>query len=331
MTERLRLNDEEMEASDDVPIGAISFVSTGSKLLDLALGGGWAIGRIVNIVGDKSTGKSLLAIEAAANFALKGDGQIRYSESEFAFDEAYAHSLGLPTKTVITNENATVEDFTVDLTEFLSNCDPKEPNLYIQDSLDALSDAAELEAEFDKASYGTAKAKVMSRMFRQLTGPIERANCTLLIISQTRDKIGVMFGEKKTRSGGNALNFYSSQIVWLSEIGKLDQVIKGQKRIYGVNIKAQVKKCKTGMPFREAEFPILFGYGVDDEISMIEFLSKAKVPDFDAKEMDRAVWKARDSLDREALSELRASLQQKTAEHWAAIEDALRTRIRKYE
>src|SRR5262249_40710237 len=150
--------------------------------------------------------------------------------------------------------------------------------LYILDSLDALSDEAELE-KFQAAldgkdvagSYGTGKAKKMSEMFRLLTQDAEATGCSLGIISQIRDKIGVSFGETKTRSGGHALDFYCSQVLWLTEIGKLERSAYNQKRVVGVSVRSKNKKCKVGSPFRECDYDILFGYGIDDENSMIDY------------------------------------------------------------
>src|SRR5262249_54440053 len=125
------------------------------------------------------------------------------------------------------------------------------PGFYILDSLDALSDEAEKARAIDEGTYAMNKAKQMSALFRRLCQEMAQYNCTLAVISQVRDNIGVTFGDAYTRSGGKALDFYCSQIVWLAQTGKIARTVKGIERIVGVDIKAKVKKNKVGLPFRE--------------------------------------------------------------------------------
>lgn len=251
----------------------LEFVSTGCEVLNAVLGGGWVLGRVSNIVGDKSSGKTLLAIEACANFARDyPEGQIRYAEAEAAFDEKYAGALGMPLEAVEFAEDiATIEDFFEDMEKYVDSLNGR-PGLYVLDSLDAISDRAELARKIDEGSFGTQKPKLLGQLFRRLVKKIEGARILLIVISQIRDKIGVTFGETKTRSGGRALDFYASQILWLSEIGKMKRTIDKVDRIVGVNVKAKCKKNKIGLPFRECDFPILFGYGVDDLTANVEWL-----------------------------------------------------------
>lgn len=251
-------------------------ISTGCALLDCVLGGGWAIGRIANIVGDKSTGKTLLAIEAATNFVLTNPtGEIRYCEVEAAFDVPYAQALGLPVERVKFADGVfTVEDFFADLGKFATK--RTTPGLYIVDSLDALSDQKELESEMGEGSYGTQKAKKMGELFRRLVQQLESSNVTLIIISQERDNIGVTFGKKSTRSGGRALDFYASQVLWLAPRGALKKSVKGIERSYGISCRAKCEKNKIGLPLRECEFPIIFGFGVDDLRAGLDWLIEVK-------------------------------------------------------
>jgi hypothetical protein len=146
--------------------------------------------------------------------------------------------------------------------------------LYIIDSLDALSDRAEQKSDDPAAGFGVGKAKALSQMFRRLIQTLETTNITLFVISQIRDKIGVTFGAKYSRSGGRALDFYASQIIYLSQLGVLNRTINKVKRAIGVHIKAKVTKNKVGLPFREAEMPILFLYGIDDMTACLDWLEE---------------------------------------------------------
>lgn len=257
------------------PKSSLQFIETGCKPLDLVLGGGWAIGRIANIVGDKSTGKTLLCIEACANFIRKyPKGKIRYWEAEAAFDKPYAAALGMPVSKIDFGDDKdpihTVEDFFERLTIVAENA--KTHELVILDSLDALSDRSEIDRDIDKGTYGGDKAKKMSELFRRLVRKLEKANVTVLIVSQVRDKIGAMFGRKTTRSGGRALDFYASQVLYLAHIGRITKTISSQKRVIGVRVKAMTDKNKVGLPFRDAEFEIRFGYGIDDVQACLDWL-----------------------------------------------------------
>lgn len=254
----------------------LRFIPSGSRLFDLALGGGWVRGRVANVVGDKSTGKTLLCIEASANFvAMESKGKVRYREAEAAFDKGYAAALGMPVDRVDFGDPIeTVEQLWADLERIVSGA--KGPELVIVDSLDALSDDAEMARDMTEGSYGANKAKLMSQLFRRLIRKMEDKDVTLIIVSQVRDKIGVTFGRKTTRSGGKALDFYASQVPYLAHIGQISKTIKGTKRTTGVEIRAKLDKNKVGLPFREAQFPILFGWGIDDIASCLAWLKETK-------------------------------------------------------
>jgi recombination protein RecA len=261
-------------------------IPSGCAVLDGVLCGGWALGRVTNIVGDKSSGKTLLAIEACANFARiapKGKGRIWYRESEAAFDEDYAIQLGLPIERVnfgpkgMESQWDTVEDIFEDLQKKLDILERTgEFGLYVIDSLDALSTRVELDRKIDQGTYGQEKPKLMGQIFRRLVRRVKKSKMCVLVISQTRDKIGVVFGEKHTRSGGKALDFYASVIIWLHHIKTLTQTINGIKQAKGVRIMAKTKKNKLGNPFRSCDFDIRFGYGMLDLEASLDWLAKAK-------------------------------------------------------
>jgi recombination protein RecA len=251
----------------------LELVSTGCELLNCTVGGGWPLGRVVNIVGDKSTGKTLMAIEAMANFRLQyPEGKTEYCETEAAFDDEYAAALGLDMTEVGRSECETVEDLFDKMTKFIDDVGPEGRGLYIVDSLDALSDKAEQGRGIADSTYGASKPKQLGQLFRRLIKPLEKSNVLVIIISQVRDAIGVSFGEKHTRSGGRALDFYASQIVWLANLGQIKKTINKTQRTIGVTIKAKVKKCKIGLPFRECSFDIIFGYGIDDVGANLDYL-----------------------------------------------------------
>lgn len=318
--------------SEDPPTG---FTPSGSTLLDLVLGRGWPHGRIVNVVGERSAGKTLLAVEACANFIRVTDPDfIRYVEAEDAWDAEYARIVGMPKGVKPKQGIRTVEALFDDLTRFLDKqCNGKDPAFYCVDSLDALSDEAELARDFEKSSYGTAKAAKMSELFRRKVGDIAEANCTLFVISQVRDKIGVMFGETKTRSGGKALDFYASIILWLREIKRLERTVMGNKRAVGTLVHARTKKNKVAKSYRNCELSILYNYGIDDEVSMLDWLEDNNGTDClerSVKELRESIRRAREKRDREFLAELSGELKMAVHQHWERIEAALAPPLSKY-
>ena len=307
---------------------------SGSTVLDCALGGGWAAKRIINLVGDKSTGKTLLAIEAAANFKLKyPKARIRYVEGEAAFDQAYADQLGvhIDSKDFI-DDIRTIEALEKDLLQIIKGA--VRETLYIVDSLDSLSDIAELARDPDSetGSYGTAKAKKLSEMFRKTVKDMSESKVTLLVISQVRDKVGVRFGKKTTRSGGRALDFYASQIVELAQVGRIVRTINKVKRAIGINVVAKVEKNKTGMPFRQADFPILFAYGIDEVSSCLNFLeSVGELGKLDLKPAN--VDKYRQALSTLGSDEYNQELRDirlSVTGSWAEIENLFKVKRKKY-
>jgi RecA/RadA recombinase len=307
---------------------------TGSTLLDLQNGGGWALGRMVNVVGDSSSGKTLLAIEACANFArLYGVENIRYCETEAAFDDAYARSLGMPEGLALTRDVRTAEAWSDDLSDFLKRCEGRAA-LYCIDSTDALSSLGESARDIsDKQTYGTEKAKVFSEMFRRQAKDLENKSCCLFVISQTRDNIGNMFVPKR-RAGGNALDFYASQILWLHESGKERRSVSDVERTIGIKVRAQNKKNKISQPFREVEFLLVFGYGVDDELSMIAWLKKNKANEaelqYPLERYAMQVRRAREARDLDKLGKFAGELRAHTRARWLEIEEALKVKVPKY-
>lgn len=254
------------------------FVSTGCTLIDCVLGGGFALGTVANVVGDKSTSKTGLATECLINFCREyPEGQAAYRDIEAAFDVEYAKAMGLPLKKIDMGEGPilTVEAWYRDLEKFVDQqIKSGKPGIYVLDSLDALSDEAELERDIGESSYGGNKAKKSSELFRRITSKVESSKVLLLVVSQVRDNIGAMFGEKHKRSGGKALDFYASQILWLSHMKTLVKTVSKIKRAYGIVVKAKCKKNKISVPFRDCEFEFHFGYGIEDLVSSLNWLEE---------------------------------------------------------
>ena len=284
MAKRTRLDDETTEEANSYFTSSkenLMFSSTGCTLLDCALGGGGYVGgRMENIVGDKSTAKTGLATEALINFKKTyPEGKAAYRETEGAYDIDYARAMGAPVDDIDFGDDenpvVTVEAFEKDLKKFIADCiKDNVPGMYVLDSFDSLSDEAEMKADTSEGTYGMAKQKKIGVMFRKLNKQLEKSKVILIIVSQVRENIGVSFGEKYRRSGGKALDFYATHIFWLAHVGRLKRTVKGVERAYGIQIKASVKKNKVGMPFREAEFNFIFGYGVDDLQASVDWLKQ---------------------------------------------------------
>jgi len=334
--ERKKLKEAESGNSDQANYLAgekpnLSFISTGCTILDCALGGGLPLGRIANIVGDKSTAKTALATEVLINFVRSyPDGVAAYRDAEWAFDREYAASMGMTVDKIDFGSNPveTVEDFARDLENFLdARIKQGNPGVYVLDSLDALSDESEIEQEIGKATYGTQKAKSLSILFRKLKGKIASGNVLLLIVTQVRDNIGVAFGERHKRSGGRALDFYASQIFWTSHLGFLKKTIKKVERPYGINIRAKIKKNKIGLVGREAEFQFHFGYGIEDVLASCAWLSETK--HMDKAEYDSIVGSL-ESISAGDYAALQQSLAQRVKEVWREVETSFLPSRRKY-
>jgi len=311
------------------------FFSTGCVLLDCALGGGWALGRVANIIGDKSTGKTQLAIEACANFARtvpKGD--IHYIDAEAAFDVSYAEVVGLPSGRVLfpgaDSPIDTVEAF-FEYVEKEVLEKSKETPLVILDSLDALSDKAEMDREISKGSYGQGKAKLMGQLFRRLNQRLAKLGACVLIISQARDNIDAAWGKKETRAGGRALDYYAAQFAWLYPRGKITREQGPVKRVVGIDVLAKIEKNKVGSPWREAKYPILFNYGIDDVVAGLEWLAEVEeLGAFTDAKTPAAASRAFSKLSDEGYQVERERLAGVVRRIWAKIEGDFAPSRRKY-
>lgn len=315
------------------------FIPSGCTVLDCVLGGGWPLGRISNVVGDKAVGKTLLAIEACANFALRyPDGRIWYREAESAFDVDYAEDLGLPTSRVdfgpegIDTSWDTLDDVVDDMLVQLDAGQDYPQGLYIIDSLDALSSRAELKRVPGEGTFALEKQKILGELFRRHRNQFKTRRVHVMFVSQIRDKIGVMFGDKHTRAGGKALDFYASQILWLHHIKIIKRKAGGVERPTAVRIRAKCKKNKVAPSFRECEFALRFGYGVEDLEASLAWLKEVQMLDRMGLNKDDvgAYLRRVDGLSPEEAQQKRQEAAAVVRKAWGEVEDRFKPTKRKY-
>jgi recombination protein RecA len=246
-------------------------VSTGSVSLDLALGGkGLPKGRIVEIFGPESSGKTTLALHVIAS-AQKEGGQCAYIDAEHALDPSYARKIGVETDELLVSQPDYGEQ-ALEITETLVRSNAVD--VIVVDSVAALVPKAELEGDMGDSFVGV-QARLMSQALRKLTGAVHKSTCVLIFINQIREKIGVMFGSPETTTGGRALKFYSSVRVDVRRIGK----VKDGDNVVGSRVKTTVVKNKVAPPFRIAEFDVMFNEGISYLGDLIDLAAENGVVD----------------------------------------------------
>jgi recombination protein RecA len=254
----------------DAHTANVETIPTGSLSLDIALGGGIPKGRVIEIYGPEASGKTTVCLHAVAEIQKSG-GTAAYIDAEHALDPSYAKKIGVDIDNLLLSQPDSGEQ-ALEVVETLVRSNAVD--IIVVDSVAALVPQAEIEGDMGDAVMGM-QARLMSQALRKLTAVISRSKCTVIFVNQLRMKIGVMFGNPETTTGGQALKFYSSVRM---DIRRLAQIKQGD-RVIGNHVRVKVVKNKVAPPFREAEFDIMYNQGISREGDVIDLAAKYGVVD----------------------------------------------------
>jgi recombination protein RecA len=258
-----------MRLGQNKAVAPVDVISTGALSIDYALGiGGVPRGRVIEIFGPESSGKTTLALQVIAE-AQKAGGLAAFVDAEHALDAAYAKKLGVDIDNLLVSQPDNGEQ-ALEIVEVLIRSGSVD--VVVVDSVAALVPRAEIEGEMGEAQMGL-QARLMSQALRKLTGAVSKSKTALVFINQLREKIGVMFGNPETTTGGRALKFYSSVRIDIRRIG----AIKDGENVVGGRTRVKIVKNKMAAPFREAEFDIMYGEGVSREGDLIDIAVEHKI------------------------------------------------------